>query len=94
METENLQDDTADPGATSKIEPDLASSAAKMTLRAVKETSDAFPPLKSAAPTLCFILDNYEVLSAFELVPLYMARPHAFGAPRTIAPVGHPLMIV
>ena len=43
---------------------DIASSAAKLTLRTVKETSDAFPPLKSVAGGLCAILDNCEVRSA------------------------------
>ena len=36
-------------------------SAVKLTLRGVKEAADAFPPLKSAAAALCFILDNCEV---------------------------------
>ena len=41
------------------------SSAAKLFLRTVKETSDAFPPLKSVAAGLCAILDNCEVRSTF-----------------------------
>ena len=71
----NLSDDTADPGAASKSEPNvisLVSSAAKMTLRAVKETPDASTLLKSAAAALCFFLDNYEVLSTSELSPFYV----------------------
>ena len=39
----------------------LASSGAKFILRAVKESADAFGPLKSVAGGLCFILDNCEV---------------------------------
>jgi len=39
----------------------LASSAAKLFLRGVKESADAFPPLKSVAGGLCYILDNCEV---------------------------------
>ena len=39
----------------------LVVSAAKLTLRGVKETADAFPPLKAVAGGLCFILDNCEV---------------------------------
>jgi len=39
----------------------LASSTAKIFLRGVKESADAFPPLKSVAGGLCYILDNYEV---------------------------------
>ena len=59
-------DDTVDQRATSKSRRDaraLASSVAEFTLRGVKEASDAFPPLKSAAAALCFILDNCQVLS-------------------------------
>ena len=44
----------------SKSKP-LASSTAKLLLRGVKESADAFPPLKSVAGGLCFILDNCEV---------------------------------
>ena len=39
----------------------LASSGAKLILRGVRESSDAFGPLKSVAGGLCFILDNCEV---------------------------------
>ena len=39
----------------------LASSTAKLFLRGVKESADAFPPLKSVAGGLCYILDNCEV---------------------------------
>jgi len=38
-----------------------ASAAAKLLLRGVKESADAFPPLKSVVGGLCFILDNCEV---------------------------------
>ena len=38
-----------------------ASSSAKLVLRGVKDSADAFPPLKSVAGGLCFILENYEV---------------------------------
>jgi hypothetical protein len=44
----------------SNLKP-LATSAAKLVLRGVKEAADAFPPLKSAAGALCFIVDNCEV---------------------------------
>ena len=39
----------------------LVASAAKLTLRGVREAADAFPPLKAVAGGLCFILDNCEV---------------------------------
>ena len=38
-----------------------ASATAKLLLRGVKDSADAFPPLKSVAGGLCFILENYEV---------------------------------
>jgi len=39
----------------------MASATAKLLLRGVKESADAFPPLKSVVGGLCFILDNCEV---------------------------------
>jgi len=39
----------------------LASSTAKIFLRGVNESADAFPPLKSVAGGLCYILENCEV---------------------------------
>ena len=38
-----------------------ASAAAKLILRGVKESADAFGPLKAVAGGLCFILENCEV---------------------------------
>ena len=38
-----------------------ASSSAKLLLRGVRDSADAFGPLKSVAGGLCFILDNCEV---------------------------------
>ena len=38
-----------------------ASATAKLILRGVNESADAFPPLKSVAGGLCFILKNCEV---------------------------------
>ena len=38
-----------------------AFAAAKLLLRGVNESADAFGPLKSVAGGLCFILENYEV---------------------------------
>ena len=68
----NTSDDTADPRAASKGKKNLkslASSAAKLTLRGAKEAADAFPPLKSAAAALCFILENCEVRSISSALP-------------------------
>ena len=72
-----LTDDTGNPAvpdpipvgaAASKDKSEwknTASSAAKLFLRTVERTSDAFPPLKSVAGGLCAILDSCEVRSAF-----------------------------
>ena len=38
-----------------------ASATAKLIIRGVRDSADAFPPLKSAAGGLCFILENCEV---------------------------------
>ena len=38
-----------------------ASASAKLLLRGVRDSADAFPPLKSIAGGLCFILENCEV---------------------------------
>ena len=38
-----------------------AAATAKLLLRGVRDTADAFGPLKSVAGGLCFILENYEV---------------------------------
>ena len=38
-----------------------ASATAKLILRGVRDSADAFPPLKSVAGGLCFILENCEV---------------------------------
>ena len=51
-----------------------ASSAAKLFLRTVDSVSDAFPPLKSTAAGLCFILDNCEVWST-----IIRSTPNTYG---------------
>ena len=60
--TEN--DDVGANAAADKNRPDwksTASSSAKLVLRAVRDSADAFGPLKSIAGGLCFILENCEV---------------------------------
>jgi len=39
----------------------VTSATAKLFLRGAKESTDAFPPLKSVVGGLCFIVDNFEV---------------------------------
>ena len=51
-------------GASAANTHDLGStvtSSAKLILRGVRDSADAFGPLKSVAGGLCFILENYEV---------------------------------
>jgi len=59
--------ESAEPSATA-VESgsdwkSIVSSTAKSLLRGVRDTADVFPPLKSVAGGLCFILENYEVWS-------------------------------
>ena len=56
--------DNENTGASTVNRPgwgSTASSSAKLVLRGVKESADAFPPLKSVAGFLCFVLENCEV---------------------------------
>ena len=61
---EVLRPNETEPSATGRSKSklkSLTSSTAKLLLYGVKESSDAFPPLKSVAGGLCFIMDNCEV---------------------------------
>ena len=56
-----------------------ASATAKLLLREVRDSADAFPPLKSVAGGLCFILENSEVR------PSSTSTIHnAYGCPQQI----------
>ena len=61
----NVDDESAGPSAAAdenKLGPkSTASASAKLILRAVCNSADAFGPLKSVTGGLCFILDNCEV---------------------------------
>ena len=61
----NAEDEIVGPGAgAEENESDwksAASASAKLLLRGVSSSSDAFGPLKSVAGGLCFILENCEV---------------------------------
>ena len=60
--TEN--ENVGESAAADENRPDwksTASSSAKLVLRAVRDSADAFGPLKSVAGGLCFILENCEV---------------------------------
>ena len=54
-----------------------ASAAAKFLLRGVKDSADAFGPLKSVAGGLCFILENCEVRSSILICCLVLTRAPA-----------------
>ena len=58
-------DESAVPGAVADEKKmdwkSTASATAKLLLRGVSDSADAFGPLKSVAGGLCFVLDNCEV---------------------------------
>ena len=54
--------ENAEPSAAAdENKSSTASATAKLLLRGVRDSADAFGPLKSVAGGLCFILDNCEV---------------------------------
>ena len=61
----NAGDENVEPSATADGKgsdwKSTASASAKLLLRGVRDSADAFGPLKSAAGGLCFILENCEV---------------------------------
>ena len=62
-----LSENTESSAAANKKKPDwksTASATAKLILRGVRDSADAFGPLKSVAGGLCFILENCEVRSS------------------------------
>ena len=62
---ESLPDDNTEPNATADEKKSswgsTAYATAKLLLYGVRDSADAFGPLKSVAGGLCFILENYEV---------------------------------
>jgi len=65
---EDLGSNESEPNAAEKSKSNwksTASATAKLLLRGVKESADAFPPLKSVTGGLCFILESYEVRPYF-----------------------------
>ena len=67
-------DKSAEPGPAPSEEQSnwrsTAVAAAKLLLRGVRDSADAFGPLRSVAGGLCFILENYEVrLAPWECSP-------------------------
>jgi hypothetical protein len=57
---------------------ELAKSAAKLTLKTVKEVSDAFPPLKFVAAGLSLIVENAEVCNCVNLLFILTAHVTAY----------------
>jgi len=62
---EAVSPNQSEPNAADESKWKTASATAKLLLRGVKESADAFPPLKSVAGGLCFILENWEVRPYF-----------------------------
>ena len=64
----NPDDESVEPGAAPDVNrsdwKSTASASAKLILRGVRDSSDAFCPLKAVASGLCFILENCEVRSS------------------------------
>ena len=59
----------------------VTSATAKLFLRGVKESADAFPPLKSVVGGLCFIVDNFEVWQPSSThYPQYLQEPQQTNA--------------
>ena len=57
-------ENTVEPSATDESGSDWKSTAyatTKLAINLVKESADAFPPLKSAMGGLCAVLDHYDV---------------------------------
>ena len=58
----NAGEERVGPSAVSdENKPDWKSGSAKLLLRGVRDSADAFGPLKAVAGGLCFILENCEV---------------------------------
>ena len=76
-----ITDQSTKPGPAASEEKSnwrsTAVAAAKLLLRGVRDSADAFGPLKSVAGGLCFVLDNYEVRLA-----LWNAHPRCSQAPQ------------
>jgi len=62
---EALSPNQSEPNAAGENKWKTASATTKILLRGVKESADAFPPLKSVAGGLYFILENWEVRPYF-----------------------------
>ena len=75
-------DESVGPSATG-VESELdwtttASASAKLLLRGVSSSSDAFGPLKSVAGGLCFILENCEVWLPSRMLSATLTCPVAY----------------
>jgi hypothetical protein len=51
---------------------DIAKSAGKLALKAVKELSDAFPPLQCVANALDFVIENVEACNCYPAFFLWL----------------------
>ena len=78
----NAEDKSVQPGtAADESKSDwksTASASAKLVLRGVRVSADAFRPLKSVAGGLCFILENCEVWAPPLTLPITLISPAAY----------------
>ena len=79
--------DKSNQNATAENSPDwksTLSATAKLILCTVRDSADAFPPLKSIAGGLCSILENYEVRSTSCPSPLRRCSRSSSGHKKII----------
>ena len=94
MPQDLLSDENARPGVSANEKKSswksTAFATAKLLLRGVRESADAFGPLKSVAGGLCFILENCEVWSALCALPQLLQVPQRMkGNEQTIESLAH-----
>ena len=90
-EREGDEPNVDDEGVESSAVPDenksdwgfTASASAKLLLRGVRDSADAFGPLKSVAGGLCFILENCEVWPPPLTLPTTLINATAYEGKQT-----------
>ena len=95
MQGDPRPDENAEPNTAANEKKSnwksTAFATAKLLLRGVRDSADAFGPLKSVAGGLCFILENCEVWSdPFPTLP-HLLHPHQRmkGNEQTIESLAH-----
>ena len=91
LEREGDESDADDEDVGPSVVPDekksdrksTAFASAKLLLRGVRDSADAFPPLKSVAGGLCFLLDNSEVWPSSLTLPTTLIGGTAYEGKQT-----------